>query len=53
LLWHRLGAKTIELVHENVHVAAIRDDLDTLVLDTDLLEAVLGNPDPEKEAKEI
>ena len=53
LLWHRLGAKTIELVHENVHVAAIRDDLDTLVLDTDLLEAVLGNPDPEKKAKEI
>ena len=53
MLWHRLGAKTIELVHENVHVAAIRDDLDTLVLDTDLLEAVLGNPDPDKKAKEI
>jgi type I restriction enzyme R subunit len=53
LLWHRLGAKTIELIHENVHVDAIRDDLDTLVLDAELLEAVLGNPDPEKKAKEI
>lgn len=53
LLWHRLGAKTIELIHENVHVDAVRDDLDTLVLDADLLEAVLGNPDPEKKAKEI
>ena len=32
---------------------AVRDDLDTLVLDAELLEAVLGNPDPEKKAKEI
>ena len=53
LLWHRLGAKTIELIHDNVHVDAVRDDLDTLVLDADLLEAVLGNPDPETKAKEI
>lgn len=53
LLWHRLGAKTIELIHENVHVDAVRDDLDTLVLDADLLEAVLGAPDPGKKAKEI
>lgn len=53
LLWHRLGAKTIELIHENVHVDSVRDDLDTLVLDAELLEAVLGNPDPDKKAKEI
>ena len=53
LLWHRLGAKTIELIHENVHVDAVRDDLDTLVLDADLLEAALGGPDPERKAKEI
>jgi type I restriction enzyme R subunit len=52
LIWHALGAKTIELIHQNVHVDAIRDDLDTLVLDADLLEAVLANPDPSK-AKEI
>ena len=53
LLWHRLGAKTIELIHQNVHVDAVRDDLETLVLDADLLEAVLANPDPDKKAKEI
>lgn len=53
LLWHQLGAKTIELIHANVHVDAVRDDLDTLVLDADLLEAVLGNPDQDKKAKEI
>ncbi|MEQ9205885.1 MAG: HsdR family type I site-specific deoxyribonuclease [Phycisphaerales bacterium] len=53
LLWHRLGAKTIELIHDNVHVDEVRDDLDTLVLDADLLEAVLGAPDPRKKAKEV
>jgi type I restriction enzyme R subunit len=53
LLWHRLGAKTIELIHENVHVDTVRDDLDTLVLDAELLEAVLGSPDPDKKAREV
>ena len=53
LLWHKLGAKTIELIHEHVHVDTVRDDLDTLVLDADLLEAVLGTPDPDKKGKEI
>jgi type I restriction enzyme, R subunit len=53
LIWHALGAKTIELIHENVHVDTIRDDLETLVLDADLLEAVLGAPNPENRVKEI
>ncbi|HUW14121.1 MAG TPA: HsdR family type I site-specific deoxyribonuclease, partial [Anaerolineae bacterium] len=53
LLWHKLGAKTIELIHQHVHVDAIHDDLETLVLDADLLEAVLGSPDPGRKAKEV
>jgi type I restriction enzyme R subunit len=53
LIWHALGAKTIELIHQNVHVDAVRDDLETLVLDSGLLEAVIGSPDPEKRAKEF
>ncbi len=53
LLWHKLGAKTIELIHENVHIDAVHDDLETLVLDAELLEAVLGAPDPGKKSKEI
>lgn len=53
LLWHALGPKTIDLIHEHVHVDAIRDDLETLVIDADLLEAVLGTPDPSAKAKEI
>jgi len=52
LIWHALGAKTIALIHENVHVEAVRDDLDTLVMDADLLEAVLS-ADPRKKAKEV
>lgn len=53
LLWHALGAKTIELIHQHVHVNTVRDDLETLVLDADLLEAVLGAPDPNRKAREI
>ncbi len=53
LLWHSLGAKTIELIHQNVHVEAVRDDLDDIILDADLIEALLGVPDPGKKAKEI
>lgn len=53
LLWHALGAKTIELIHQNVHVDAVRDDLDEIVLDADLLEAVLSTKNPEGKAKEI
>ena len=46
LLWHALGAKTVELIHENVHVEVVRDDLDTLVMDADVLEDMLGGPAP-------
>ena len=53
LVWHALGAKTIELIHQNVHVDSVRDDLETLVLDAELLDAVMGSPDPKKRAKEF
>ena len=53
LIWHALGAKTIDLIHENVHVETVRDDLDEIVVDAELLEAVLGAPDPKKKAKEL
>lgn len=51
LLWHALGAKTIELIHENVHVEAVRDDLETLVMDAEVLEELAADPD--KKAKEV
>lgn len=53
LLWHALGAKTIELVHENVHIDTVRDDLETLVMDAEVLEEILSDLDPKKKGKEI
>jgi type I restriction enzyme R subunit len=53
LLWHTLGAKTIELIHRNVSIEAIRDDLEAIVLDAELLEVVQNTPDPRKKSREI
>ena len=53
LLWHALGAKTVELINENVHVESIRDDVDTLVMDAQVLEGILKDAQPEKKAREI
>ncbi|MCP5108713.1 MAG: HsdR family type I site-specific deoxyribonuclease, partial [bacterium] len=53
LIWHALGAKTIELVHQNVHLETVRDDLETLVMDAEILEELLAAKDPEKKTKEI
>jgi len=53
LLWHRLGAKTIELINENVHVEAVRDDIEALVLDADVLDGILKDADPGKKAREV
>lgn len=53
LLWHALGAKTIELINENVHVESVRDDIETRVLDAQVLEDFLKNSNPVKRGKEI
>ena len=53
LLWHSLGAKTIELIHKNIHVETVRDDLDEIILDPDLIAAILNTQDPSKKAKEL
>ncbi|HZT15771.1 MAG TPA: HsdR family type I site-specific deoxyribonuclease [Gaiellaceae bacterium] len=52
LIWHALGAKTSQLIADHVHVDVVRDDLETIVLDADVLEDVLLHPDPTK-TKEI
>ena len=53
LLWHALGAKTVELINENVHVESVRDDVETLVMDAQVLEEILKDAEPEKKAREI
>ncbi len=52
LVWHALGAKTTELIHENVHVQAVRDDLETLVMNPEILESIVAGGGLGK-AKEI
>jgi type I restriction enzyme, R subunit len=52
LIWHALGAKTSQLIADHVHVDVVRDDLETIVLDADVLEDLLLHPDPKK-TKEI
>ena len=53
LLWHALGAKTVQLINENVYVESVRDDVETLVMDADVLEEILRDPDHEKRAREV
>jgi type I restriction enzyme R subunit len=38
LIWAALGAKTIELVHQNVTVENVREDIDILELSADLID---------------
>ena len=53
LLWHALGAKTIDLIHSNVTVQAVRDDLETLVMDADVIEDLYDDPDAGKVQVEV
>jgi type I restriction enzyme, R subunit len=53
LLWHALGGKTLNLIHEHIYVEAVRDDLETLVMDAEFLEELVHAPDPEAKAKEL
>ena len=41
LVWAALGAKTIELVHENLTVEAVHDDMDILELDAEVIDEFL------------
>lgn len=53
LLWHALGAKTVDLINQNVHVESVRDDIETLVLDAQVLEEILADADHAKKGREI
>ena len=53
LIWHVLGAKTVELIHDNVHVLNVEDNIETLVLDEEVLGSILGTPNPDQKAREV
>lgn len=47
LVWHALGAKTLDLINQNVKVEVPRDDLATIVLDAQMLDDLAhGKGDP-------
>ena len=48
-----MGAKTIQLINENVHVESVRDDVETLVMDAQVIEDFLKSADPAKRGKEV
>lgn len=41
LVWHALGAKTLELINEHVTVEVPRTDLETIVLDAQIIEDLM------------
>ena len=54
LIWASLGAKTIELVHQNVTVGNADEDLDILALDANLIDDFLEKQkDLKKTAKKV
>lgn len=54
LIWAALGAKTIELIHQNISVGEAKEDEDILSLDADIIDDFLTNrQDAKKKAKKI
>jgi len=48
LIWHALGPKTLEIINENIHVETIRDDLDVIILDEDMIRDLENDPNGAK-----
>jgi type I restriction enzyme R subunit len=48
LLWHALGAQTMKLIHEHIHVEKISDDLEKIVLDANVVKDLMKTNDAKK-----
>jgi len=48
LLWHALGAQTVKLIHEHIHVEKINEDLEKIILDVDVVEDLMKSKDDKK-----
>ena len=54
LVWHALGAKTLDLINQHVVVELPRSDLETIVLDAQVVEDLMsGKTKPEEIEKQI
>jgi type I restriction enzyme R subunit len=48
LLWHALGAQTTELIHKNIHIDTVTDDIEKIILDASLIETLTDGVDEAK-----
>lgn len=53
LVWHSLGAKTVDLINEHVVVEVPRTDLETIVLDAQLIEDIVTGKNKDVRVEEI
>jgi type I restriction enzyme R subunit len=53
LIWHALGAKTLDLINEHVHVEVPRTDLETIILDAQVVEDLMSGQGKEVTREEI
>lgn len=48
LLWHTLGAKTSELIHQHIHVVGIVDEMKEYILDAEVIDEIAASGDPKQ-----
>ncbi|MDR2384608.1 MAG: HsdR family type I site-specific deoxyribonuclease [Tannerella sp.] len=51
LLWMAFGAQTTKLIHENIHVETIHDDLDEIILDETVVDDLMNSKNPQQTEK--
>jgi type I restriction enzyme R subunit len=52
LLWHAFGAQTTKLIHENIHVEGIAEDMEEMILDAEVIDDLMNKKDP-KDAQRL
>lgn len=53
LIWTALGPKTIDLVHQNIDVVGVQDDLEILELDAEMIDDFIKHHDIVKETRRL
>ena len=53
LIWKMLGAKTIKLIHENITSVDIGATLEELVINSQVIDAVISEADAKKKSEEV
>ena len=53
LLWMALGEQTTRLIHENIHVDGINEEMEQMELNAEVIDELIQNQDPKKARKVI